>query len=229
MGYPDAAEEQWVGDDDSGGGLFGVNAKLIYRAPHSGSYFIQVGDARFQDFGGYILTVEAAGPDAIPVTIPEGPTRIETPFGVMTVYESAQYPFSIQRPADWNEQPLQEGTTASFVGSVGEQFVITEEDLVGLGLGEMNLAEYVDLIISIREAEVADLRLISREQITTGQGQPGEVFTYEALGGRIKVSRFIYLHENRIAFNATYAAPRDIYEELTPLIDYSYGTFQVAK
>ena len=64
VGFPDAAEEQVVGDDDSGGGLFGVDAKLIYRAPHSGRYFIQVWDARFQNFGGYILTVEAAAPDA---------------------------------------------------------------------------------------------------------------------------------------------------------------------
>ena len=96
VGFPDAAEEQWVGDNDSGEGLFGTDAKLIYRAPHSGRYFIQVVDAGFQNFGGYILTVQAAAPDAIPVTIPEGPSRRESPFGLMTVYQSTRYPSSIQ-------------------------------------------------------------------------------------------------------------------------------------
>ena len=229
VGFPEAAEEQWVGDDDSGGGLFGVDAKLIYRAPHSGSYFVQLWDAQFKESGGYILTVEAAAPDAIPVTIPEGPSRIDTPFGVLTVYESAQYPLSIQRPADWNEQPTQEDITASFAGSNGEQFLIAEEDLVAEGLGEMNLSEYVELVISILEDTVPGFELVSREQVTTGQGQPGEVLTIEGLGGILKVSRFIYLHENRVAFNATYAAPRDIYEEMIPLVNYSFGTFQVAK
>ena len=229
VGFPDAAEERWVGDDDSGGGLFGVDAKLIYRAPRSGKYFVQVADAPFQHFGGYILTIEAAAPDAIPATIPEGPSRIDTPFGVMTVYESAHYPFTIQRPADWNEQPPQEGTTASFVGSRGEQFLTTEEDLIAGGLGEMNLAEYVDLVISILEGTVTDYELVSREQVTTVQGLPGVVLTIDAFGGIVRVSRFIYLHENRVAFNATYAAPREIYEELVPLIAYSYGTLEVAK
>ena len=174
LGFPEAAEEQWVGDDDSGGGLFGTDAKLIYRAPHSGRYFIRVVDAGFQHFSGYILTVEAAGPDAIPVIIPAGPSRIDTPFGVMTVYESTQYPFSIQRPLDWNEQPPEEGATASFVGGAGEQFVITEEDLAGTGFGGMTLAEYADLVISFLESTVPGFELVSREQVTTDKAYLGK-------------------------------------------------------
>ena len=91
------------------------------------------------------------------------------------------------------------------------------------------MAEYVDLIISILDDTAVSLELVSREQVTTGQGRPAEVLTFELFGGRIKGSRFIYLHENRVAFNAVYVASKDIYDELIPLIDYSYGTFQVAK
>ena len=229
VGFPEAAGEQWVSDDDSGEGLFGVDAKLIYLAPHSGRYLIQISDALFQDFGAYILTVEAAAPDAIPVETPEGPSRIDTPFGVMTVYESVQYPFSIQRPANWNEQPPKGAATASFAGSAGEQFVITEEDLIAGGFGEMTLTEYGDLIISILGDTIIGFELTSRKQVTRGQGHPAEVLTFEGFGGRIKFSRFIYLHENRVACNAVYAAPKDLYEELIPLINYSFGTFQVAK
>lgn len=95
------------------------------------------------------------------------------------------------------------------------------------GLGYMNLAEYVDLVITILEESVPGFELVSREQLTTGQGQPAEVLTIEALGGIVKVSRFIYLHDNRVAFNASYAAQRDRYEELFPMINYSFSTFQV--
>ena len=93
----------------------------------------------------------------------------------------------------------------------------------------MTLAEYGDLVISFLEDTVPGFELVSREQVTTGQGQPAEVLTIEALGGFVKGSRFIYLHENRLAFSASYAAPKDIYEDLIPLIDYSFDTFQVAK
>ena len=98
-----------------------------------------------------------------------------------------------------------------------------------MGLGEMKLAEYVDLIISILEDTVPGFELVSREQVTTGQGLTGEVLTIDVLGGIIRVTRFISVHENRVAFNASYITQGDMYEELIPLINYSYGTFQVAK
>ena len=50
---------QGMADDDSGGGLFGTNARIVYRAPHEGEYFIRVRDARDSNVGGYILTVTA--------------------------------------------------------------------------------------------------------------------------------------------------------------------------
>ncbi len=47
-------------DDDSGGGLFGLDAKLIYRAPHTGSYFVSVRDASLAGPGAYVLTIRDA-------------------------------------------------------------------------------------------------------------------------------------------------------------------------
>jgi hypothetical protein len=89
------------------------------------------------------------------------------------------------------------------------------------------LEEYVDAIISILESNVQDLELISREQTSTQQGLPAEVVIFTFQGGLIRASRFIYLHESKIVFNATYLAARARYEQLEPLIDYSLGTFQV--
>lgn len=42
IAFPNAAEDQEVTDDDSGGGIFGLNSKIIYQAPQDGEYFISV-------------------------------------------------------------------------------------------------------------------------------------------------------------------------------------------
>ena len=60
--YREGREEQIAVDDDSGGGVFGLNAKLVYQAPHSGSYFIVAKDASGPSVGGYLLTVVEAVP-----------------------------------------------------------------------------------------------------------------------------------------------------------------------
>jgi S1-C subfamily serine protease len=45
-------------DDDSGGGLFGVNASLVFTAPRAGEYLIIVEDSSQYDIGGYVLHVD---------------------------------------------------------------------------------------------------------------------------------------------------------------------------
>ena len=65
--FPGVQAEELFSDDDSGGGIFGLNAKLTYRAPHTGTYFILVNDANFFDVGGYFLTIAQAPAGATPV------------------------------------------------------------------------------------------------------------------------------------------------------------------
>ncbi len=55
--YANAGVEQIVSDDDSGGGLFGLNAELVFQAPHTGEFFIAVTDAVGYAIGGYYLAV----------------------------------------------------------------------------------------------------------------------------------------------------------------------------
>lgn len=60
--FPGSSPDEQEFDDDSGGGIFGTNAKVEYTAPHSGSYHIAVTDSTFFRKGGYVLTVTS--PDA---------------------------------------------------------------------------------------------------------------------------------------------------------------------
>ncbi len=60
--YEGAADDQIIVDDDSGGGLFGLDSKIVYRAPHTGSFFVVVSEAFYAAPGGYVVEVDRAGP-----------------------------------------------------------------------------------------------------------------------------------------------------------------------
>ena len=99
-----ASDAQVAFDDDSGGGIFGLNSRLVYQAPHAGKFVISVLDASGIDTGGYFLSVEEAEPGETPVHIPPAPETVDSPFGKMSIHESQRHGFSIQYPAGWSEQ-----------------------------------------------------------------------------------------------------------------------------
>ncbi|MCP4609258.1 MAG: hypothetical protein GY845_11145 [Planctomycetes bacterium] len=224
-------QDELVTDDDSGGGLFGTNAKIIYEPKESGSYFVVVEDAYSSYFGGYFLIVDQAPPGATP-TLPEPQpiiTEIDSPFGPMALYESAQYPFSIQYPSHWTEQQLEiPGVEGHFGNDGGESLTIAEDTLIEYGLGEMSLTEYADLVVSIQESAAMDYEIISREEIVTPYGPRVVRIDFSYLNGVMKGSRLVYLHERSVGFNATFVCPAAVYdEEMLPLINYSFDTFSV--
>ena len=55
--FTGATEEEVATDDDSGGGIFGLDSQLEYTAPRTGAYFIVIEDALGFDVGEYFLTV----------------------------------------------------------------------------------------------------------------------------------------------------------------------------
>ncbi len=70
---PSEAEyQELVSDDDSGGGLFGLNSEIVYRAPRTGEYFVVVTEAVENANGGYWLSVETA-PEGTPLTANSAP------------------------------------------------------------------------------------------------------------------------------------------------------------
>ena len=228
--FQGAAQNRVAFDDDSGGGIFGLNALLIYRAPHNGSFRIVVSDANgaLGGTGGYFVIVSEAAPGAIPATIAAPPTTVKTPFGPMAVYESAQLPISIQYPASWTEQPQEAPDLRNFLDEAGiQQFGVAEENLTALGLGELNLQEYTDVILEVIGSTVAGFEVLSRTGSVTRQGMPAEILEFEILGGVLRAKRLIVLVDGQNGFSATYVVSASDYAQLEPLMDYSFGTFRV--
>ncbi|MYC97605.1 MAG: SH3 domain-containing protein [Caldilineaceae bacterium SB0661_bin_32] len=83
-GYRGETLEVWLRDENSGGGLFGLDARVVFKAPHTGEYILGVA-SRWEPPSGYVLTVEQASPTArltsmtswvtinTPVNVREGP------------------------------------------------------------------------------------------------------------------------------------------------------------
>ena len=55
--FEGAVEHEYLSDDDSGGGLFGLDALLTFTAPRTKDYFVVVEDALFLAPGGYMVSV----------------------------------------------------------------------------------------------------------------------------------------------------------------------------
>ena len=201
----------------------------LFRFPEPLLYFIVVEDIVGNVFGGYILTVSEAPPGAAAVSPPEvAPVAtVDSPFGLMAVYESAQYPFSIQYPADWTEQEPLAGVTAQFAGPLGSVLLIGEEDISGLGA--LTLTQFADFTLDVSQTSVPGYELVSREQIVTAQGITVEIAEITSYGDTIKQNVLFYLHEGTIGFIATYTALTARDEELAPVIDYSFSTFEVER
>ena len=59
--YFGAVDTEIIIDDNSGGGLFGSDAQIVYRAPHTGEFIVVVTE-NYYETGGYTLAVSRADP-----------------------------------------------------------------------------------------------------------------------------------------------------------------------
>lgn len=225
--FPNSRNNQVLSDDNSGGGLFGTDSELIYRAPHDGEFFIAVTEATGELFGGYYLSAEAARPGTEAVSVPPNPETVDTRFGSMMVFEDPWGYSSIQVPEDWLEGQLDESQGEifyAFAPDTGSDVLIIAQDVLALGAGELSLTEYAELIESTVLIP-AGAESISRKIVQTAQGF--SIVRLEASIFMHRVIRFIHLSDNNVAVSVTYSFPAERSETGEQLADYSFGTFYV--
>lgn len=146
------------------------------------------------------------------------------------VYHSQVYPFSIEYPAEWIRLPNQTGITRAYGDlNTGVGIYIAEEDLILLGLSDANLQQYVDIIMFILSS-TEGFKLIADEQIINAHGLPVEILDFR-IGpeGSLHGRRLIYVHENKIGFNASYLAFEENFLLLEPTIQASFDSFQITE
>ena len=229
--FPDSHVEQIVSDDDSGGGLFGLNSDLVYRAPVTGEYFIAVTDAVGDWFGGYYLSVQQAPVGSETVYVPTDPQVVErlvveSPLGEMLVFVDPSGWFEVEVPADWEEETdLPEGTVYSaFDPEVFGGIVILVE--------EGALVSLTELADAFESGFLEDgLEVITKESVQTAQDLPAVLFEllFEVDGDVWAGSMLLYLFE-LVGTNVViqYVFPADEFEAgKEELAYYSFDTFLV--
>ena len=177
-----------------------------------------------------IFATQTAEVPTLTPTATSTPTPTHTPTSTpipLGLYESEQYPFSIEYPAEWSRMPKQAGITESF-GDIdfGTGIFIAEEDLIAIGYGETTLEEYVELSLFVLNAQVG-FELISEEQTVNANGLTIVILEGRLEQLRMRFSKLIYLHEGKVAFNATYLAFENTHKELEPMIEASFNSFDV--
>ena len=114
-GYQGETLEVWIRDENSGGGLFGRDARIVLQAPHTGMYFVDVANVHPSSHApaGYVVSVDQAPPTAkltamtpwvtidSPVNVREGPSTNYAVIG--TAAPGARYEITGRSPglSDW--------------------------------------------------------------------------------------------------------------------------------
>ncbi len=226
-------DNEYVSDDDSGGGFFGLDAELIYQAAYSGRHLVIVEDSYGYEIGGYFLSVEEAPDDAVPAQPDRGPEVVDTPHGEMIAFEFPPYPFTFLRPVDW-EMDTENNVvcrlvTVCYISDDGSILAVAIEDLDSLGLEAMSQEAYVDLVLGVVENSGAGFELMSRERVEVQPGLSGEVLELSMQGGLLQVKRFIYLHAGTVGINISFITSGARYDDLQPLIQYTFDSFELVE
>lgn len=149
---------------------------------------------------------------------------VKGPYGPMALYESGQYPFSIQYPVAWLQEPTNTTLAAQFVHEQNGTMYINETDF-SESLGELTQDELVELVLTNLASYIPDFQLISQNRIHTQQGFPVQVLTYSANDGSVVHRQLVFSYQNMIEFHVIYVIPSDVYPEIEAQIDYSFSTF----
>ena len=206
--------EDFPSDDDSGGGIFGLDAELTFEAPQTGLYGILVFDSSGYDVGGYYISVNKPYEGApTPVVVQPTPTPIYTDIGNMALYQSEHSPeFSIQYPEDWTEENgnsrlhaycAKEASICFVDTSETALLVLIEERISDLGLGTLTQEQYVALNTRIIEANAAELEISGLDKVTNSQGYELDVMQVGIEEFGLNMWLILHVHDN-VAFKATY-------------------------
>lgn len=238
--HEEDVEIQEVIDDDSGGGLFGLDSEMTYQARKSGIHYIIVGDAFDTNIGGYHIEVDVPYEGAPTPTAPElveesdlgdfvDSQPEETEVGLLLTYYHPEGGFTIQYPSDWEfaspdvETDFSgfclEGLVTDCLIGDEEALIITLEDLNAFGLASFDLEAYADAI----EGQLTSLfELTGREDFTTAQGETGVILS-ATFGDNLLTMKRMAILKNEWAYNATFIIGGEATQEQLDLMDYIFN------
>lgn len=226
-------DEEFISDDDSGQGVFGLNAELTYEAPETGRYNIIVSHATGDSYGGYILTVGATYEGApTPVSPPPTATPFANEFGSFATYAEPRTGFTMDYPDTWQNAPTttvardicQNATMCFSYEDIG-LLVIIIEDLNEFGVRGLTLEDYV-IEVKSRSADDEMFTLVKDEPFVTASGLEGHLLSNSIESVDLITVQTLFI-EDGFAYTITYFLPGSLLEEIEPSVLYSLGSIDI--
>jgi hypothetical protein len=106
---------------------------------------------------------------------------------------------------------------------------IYHANLVSMGFGSGNLEQYVDAHIDAQSKVDTSFQLVSREQLESAGGLPIEILVFTQKDGGVTAKVLLYVHEEKYAIALTYFTVTNNYENLLPVIEYTFDSFEVSE
>ena len=226
--YLGAVEEQIVQDDDSGGGLFGLDSRIVYRAPHSGSYFVVVRDASRSAPGGYVVSVKPAGQEAdsrSSASSGPGCDQIRPALDELLASFTSFDPDDIERSPEDMIEPVAEEQYSHLVVFLQEdrsQMIIVacgqigdvEQSAYDLQLSELKEALHSGPITERENDVLTRLQLL--EMSPVGDISFGTALDSLSNGEQARLERISFRRGNFVVLVSSLSYPQDDAQEIVP-------------
>ena len=210
-------------DDDSGGGSFGWNSELVYRAPITGEYIVTVQHLHGDDVGGYFLSADRAPSSADAFTVPPGPQEVGSPFGKMIVLESPLTGHSVQMPATWIQARSGNADESLIFQAVSPEmdgFAQMMEFDLSESNEEQSLEEFVE---EVREGlSLEEFPLLYEEVSAMASGDPWAVLKFQNDDAMVILQILLSMKGERYLLFVQYGLKDP--DSSRDLVDYSFGT-----
>jgi hypothetical protein len=220
----------YVEDDDSGSGVFGLNSELTFAAVDRGTYSLRVSDSWGSNSGCYKLYIREPYDGApSPLVLEWSDPPFYTDYGDMWTYETSDGQFSVNVPADWSGSGGDLGELAALckfaelclANSDGTLAIISIEDLSILG--SMTQQEYVDFYRNLTTN--AGYQIDDERPFETRTGLQGTILEL-SMSGTLKLVRFMYVHQGT-GFNVSYVMEPGQERDLMPMMEYTFSSVAV--
>ena len=165
-------------------------------------------------------------PTDTPVPILARPVEMD-PF----VSFSSGFTYEFELPKDWEHEIKKIGggefISVAVAPDQSAALEIYTAELEALGFGEITLEDYVKEDIALLSKLDPSFNLVTQEHTENANGLPVELIVFTQQDDAIKAKKLIYIHEGSLAIVLTYFSVSEGYEDLLPIIDYTFDVFDV--
>lgn len=141
--------------------------------------------------------------------------------------------YELEIPEEWEGEihPLGDGQLAMlfYAPDQSSAVEIYHANLESMGFGSGNLEDYVDAHIDSQSRVDASFQLVSREQLESAGGLPIEILVFTQKDGDVTAKNLLYVHEDKTAIVLTYFTVTNNYENILPVIEYTFDSFDVSE